>query len=378
MAVRELVHRKWNSLLSLLGILTTVGLFVAYLTTAEASKRETTRITRDIGFNLRILAKNTDMDYFWTVGFSDQTMPEEFVKKLAGYQNVFFAYNHLVASLEQKVPLQGREVLLTGLAPAITAPGQSKQPMGFSIKPGTLHLGYQAAQWLKLKKQDTLELAGKRFLIEKCLAEQGTSDDIRIFGLLSDVQSVLKLEGRINEIKAIDCLCLTGDQDPLKILREELAKALPETKVVQLRSIADARARQRQMVDKYFALATPFLLVICAAWVGVLAVMNVRERKVEIGILRALGYGSGRIAGLFFAKALLLGAAGALLGYAIGSTLALKAGPGVFQITAKSIQPVGGLLMQALLFAPLFSALATFVPAMMAITQDPAETLREE
>ena len=33
---------------------------------------------------------------------------------------------------------------------------------------------------------------------------------------------MLNLEGRINEIKAIDCLCLTTDQEPLKILRAEL------------------------------------------------------------------------------------------------------------------------------------------------------------
>ena len=80
-------------------------------------------MTRDIGFNLRIIPKETDMDQFWSDGFSDRTMPEQTVQRLAGFERVFFAYNHLVASLQRKWSLAGKEVILTGLAPAITAPG---------------------------------------------------------------------------------------------------------------------------------------------------------------------------------------------------------------------------------------------------------------
>jgi len=375
---KELVHRKLNSLLSTLAVLTAVALLVAYFTTAEASRRETTRVTRDLGFNLRIIPQNTDMDHFWAVGFSDQTMPEETIQRLAKFEHVFLSYNHLVASLQARVQLHGKEVILTGLAPAVTAPAQKKQPMGYAIKPATVLLGYQIAQGLGLKKGDSLEFAGKEFRVEQCLAESGTDDDLRVFGLLSDVQGVLNQEGRINEIKAIDCLCLTTDQNPLKILRAELARALPEAKVIHLRSLADARARQRQMVERYFAFITPFLLVVGAAWIGVLAVLNVRERKVEIGILRALGYGSGKIATLFLAKPILLGSIAAVLGYAIGSGLALLYGPGIFKVTAQSIQAKPGLLLWALAAAPPFAALASFIPAMLAVTQDPAATLREE
>jgi len=378
LVLKELAHRKLNSLLSTVALATAVALFVAYFTTAEASRRETTRVTRDLGFNLRIIPKTTDMDYFWTVGFSDQTMPEETIHRLAQYENVFLAYNHLVASLQAKFPLQGKEVILTGLAPAITAPAQKQQPMGFAIKAGSVHVGYQTAQRLGLKKGDTLELAGKRFTVARGLAESGTDDDVRVFGLLADVQRVLNREGRINEIKAIDCLCLTADQDPLKVLRAELAKALPEAKVIQLRSIADARARQRQMVEKYLAFITPFLLVVCAAWVGVLAILNVRERKLEIGVLRALGYGSGRIAALFLAKPLVLGILAAVCGYALGSALALSYGPEIFKVTARWLKAEPALLLWALVAAPAFAALASFIPAMLAVAQDPAVTLREE
>ena len=74
-----------------------------------------------------------------------------------------------------------------------------------------------------------------------------------------------------------------------------------------MRTIADARAKQRQTAERYFAFMSPLLLVVCAGWVCVLAVLNVRDRRSEIGLLRALGHGSARIAGLFLGRALLIG-----------------------------------------------------------------------
>ena len=375
--VREMFHRKLNFLLSALAVLGTVALFVAFLTTAEGSKRETVRVTRDVGFNLRIIPKETDMDGFWARGYSEETMPEETVERFAKYDKVFLSYNHLVATLQRRVTHEGREVLLTGLARTITAPAQSGRPLGYDIRPGTVIVGFQVGQRLGLQAGGALELSGQRFSVERVLVESGTEDDIRVYGSLRDVQRALGLEGRINEIKAIDCLCLTTEQNPLKILRAELEKALPEAKVIQLRAIADARARQRQTADRYFGFMSPFLLVVCAAWVGVLAVLNVRERRAEIGLLRALGHGSERIAALFLGKAVVIGVAGAALGWMLGSALALHFGADIFQVTSKAMAARPALLWQALVAAPIFAALASFIPAMLAVTLDPAETLRE-
>lgn len=378
LAVKELRHRKVNFLLGVLAVTIAVALVVAYVTTAAAARRETVRVTRDLGFNLRIIPRSTDMDRFWAEGFSDQTMPEDSVRRFAQHTNTFLAFNHLVASLQQRFPLAGREVILTGLAPTITAAAQQGRPMGFEIKPGTLHVGYEVARRLGLEQDGTLSLGGRPFTIARTLVESGTDDDIRVYGALTDVQQLLHLEGRINEIKAIDCLCLTADENPLDLLRTELEKALPEAKVLQLRVLADARARQRRMTDQYVAFVTPFLLVTCAAWIAALAFLNVRERRPEIGVLRALGFGSGAVALLFLTKALALGIAGAVAGFAAGSAIALRIGPEIFQVTARSITAQPALLGWALLGAPLFAALAMFLPTVLAVTQDPAVALRDE
>ena len=378
MILKELWHRKANTILSLLGLVGIVAFIVGFLTTAEAAKRETRRITRDLGFNLRIIPQETDMDRYWFEGFSSATMSEETVNRLAAQEGVFMSYNHLMASLKRPYTIDGREVILMGVAPTITSVDKKKRPMGYTIKPGTLQLGYQVAQRLGVKVGDSLSLGEQTFSIAKALVESGTEQDVYVYGTLGDVQAILNMEGQINEIKAIDCLCLTADEEPVKILRQELAKVLPEARVIQDRVQADARAKQRQMIENKFGFLSPFLLVVSALWVGIMATLNVRERRAEIGVLRALGYGSASIARLFLVKAILLGVLGAMIGFALGNALALGIGPEIFRVTAKAIQTDWSLLGYALVVAPAFAAMASFIPAMQAVAQDPATTLRED
>jgi ABC-type antimicrobial peptide transport system permease subunit len=186
------------------------------------------------------------------------------------------------------------------------------------------------------------------------------------------------MEGRINEIKALECLCFTMSPEEFRTtLREQLAQVLPEAKVIEIQAIAIARQRQRLMVEKYFALIMPVVLSVCAVWIGALALMNVRERRYEIGVMRALGYRSSKIAALFLLKAVVIGLIGAAVGFGIGTSLAVSYGAEIFTITANMIKPVYALLGWSLIAAPIFAALSSFIPAMVAITQDPALTLRE-
>jgi len=383
MTLLSLILREWrhhwiNALLSTVGLTIAVALLVALRMTTGAAERETRRVMRDLGFNLRIIPKTTDMDYFWTHGFSDQTMPESTVRTLADQSGIFVTFNHLTPALEGRVALAGASAILTGLGETIVSPHEGRQPMGFRIKPGEAFLGHSVAQRLQVKKGDTFELAGKKLRVEKALSESGTDEDLRIFTSLRDAQAVLQSPHRINEIKAIDCLCLTADQDPLSKLRQVIETALPEAKVLQLRTLADARARQRQMAEKMAAYATPLALSFGGTWVGLLAWLNVRERRAEIGLWRALGHGSGRLAGLLLGKAVLLGLLGAAAGFALGTGLALAAGPSLFQVTAKSLQADPQLLWKALAWTPLFAAIASLPPALKALADDPALSLRAD
>ena len=374
--IKDILHRKTHFLLGLAAVVMAVALFVAFVTTAAAGNRETARLMLKTGFNLRIIPADADMNRFLINGFSDRTMPAEYVDKMA--QQKGFSYNHLLATLQQKIVWRGMEVILTGLAPEVCPPDQKKSPMVFEIKRGTAYVGSVLTEHLKIKKGDAIDVNGTRLEVVQCLSPAGTLDDIRIQCHVVDAQTILNLPGRINEIQAVDCLCFVPTDDPLAVLKDELARVLPDAQVIQMTRIAEARNEQRRMVHSYLAFVMVAVIIVAGAWIGVLAMLNVRQRETEIGIMRAIGYRADAIAALLLGKAVLMGILGAIIGFAVGSALAVVFGPDIFKMTAKAIKADYTLLAWSLIAAPAFAAVASFIPVMRAVAQDPADTLRKE
>jgi len=75
------------------------------------------------------------------------------------------------------------------------------------------------------------------------------------------------------------------------------------------------------------ALAGIAAISLAVAGIGIMNVMlvSVSERRAEVGLLKALGGSRGQILSLFLTEALLLSAAGALAGVALGVALVLAA-----------------------------------------------------
>jgi len=374
----EILGRKLNFALSLSSVIVAAAFFVSFFTIGHASKQETIRLMRDMGFNLRIVHKDTDMEKFWRQGYSEITMPESHVFELASHAGL--SYAHMTAILQRKIKWRDREVFLTGIAPEVSPPGKKKSPMAFSIPAGSIYVGFEIARSLGLKRGDTIDISDHPFLVERTLSESGSDDDVRIYAHLHDVQDILGEKDNINEIKALQCLCVVDGQNinDMQMLRDQLKSVLPNTKVLLIQDIASARERQRLMAEKYFSLLVPFVVVVCMAWIGILTWINVRERRQEIGIMRALGYDSVKIASLFLGKAVAIGFIGAGFGFVFGTVLSMRFGPEIFKVTANLIKPQITLLYWALIVSSLFCALSAFIPAVWAVTQDPAVTLRGE
>ena len=374
--LKEIRYRKLNFLLGVVGMVTAVAIVVLFFMMTDASQNETRRLTRDMGFNLRIIPAKTDMNDYWISGYSDRTMPEQFVDKMVDANSFYYA--HLTATLHKSIQWKDKEVVLTGISPNELEPkGSTKSKMIFAVSPEKIYVGYEIANDFKIKEGDKLPVLGKEYLVERTLAETGSEDDIRIYFDLKELQGLLKMEGRINEIMALNCLCSTESDDPLKELRNQLSEVLPNTKVIMNKTVAVARERQRKMMDNYFAVLLPIILIGCVLWVGTFSMLNVLQRKTEIGTMRATGFSNWKIARLFFARALLTGLLGAVFGFILATWLGMEYGTEIFKVTARSVKPIYALLYKALLLAPLFSALAAFIPIVFAIKQEPAEVLKE-
>ncbi len=376
---------------------------------------ETRQLMRDMGFNLLIVHRDTNMSDFWAADFATKDMPQEYVDRLAADQRLTYV-THLVATLQARIDWENRKVLLVGYLPEATQSHmRHKSPMGYSIEPGTVFLGHELGA--DLKEGGTVEVLGKSFRIARILPEQGSKEDITVAMALADAQTLLDKPGRINQILALGCNCAGSN---LPNIREQLSEVLPETRITEFRSIALARAEQRELVaakqnqilgamkanleERQRVLAqqeeimanlaasrtriqrvmetlaqviTPLVVLAAAVWVGLLAMANVRERRTEIGLLRAIGKSSSAIAVLFLGKAILLGLSGAVAGAVLGTWLGDWFGSRALEVVTGQTRIHYELLLAALLGAPVVTLLATYLPTLSALMQDPAVVLRE-
>jgi putative ABC transport system permease protein len=182
-------------------------------------------------------------------------------------------------------------------------------------------------------------------------------------------------------------------------IRTELSQVLPDTQVIEFASQAVTRAetRQRAAVEAWSAIAreqenrarlrrqreslaailTPGLVLGAALWLGTLCFNNVRDRRAELGLLRALGLRTRQILALFLSRAALIGLAGACLGYGAGLLFGAlwQESPAAPRVAA--LAPDAKLAIAVLLAAPLVAVLAGWLPACLAAQQDPAVALKE-
>lgn len=374
LVLREIGHRRLNFLSATLAVVVAVTLAVAAVTMSEGARRETVRLMRNMGFNLLIIPERANFADFWSEDFAQADMPEQYAYQLAEARTLDI--QHVVARLQKKIEWRGRKVLLTGLLPEIQMRHMpEKSAMSPAIEPGTAYLGYELWRAEGIAEGDVIDVLGHKFKVVKLLEENGSKDDIRIWGHLHDVQAALGMAGRINEIECLHCLC---GGNALATIRENLRRELPGTQVTEFQTLAVMRAETRRMMDRYAAFIIPAIVLVCAVWVGLQMLGNVRERRAEIGIYRAQGVASTPIAALFLTKAALVGIVGAVVGFAIGTGLAMHIGPRIFIHTANKITAEPGLLLWALLLAPAVAIIAAWLPALQAVAQDPADVLREE
>ncbi|MCD6307909.1 MAG: FtsX-like permease family protein [Candidatus Latescibacteria bacterium] len=419
--IREILHNRLTFLVALLSVTVAVGVFTAELTVLDAYDIETERILseksarleedmrvmeddyrkimKELGYNLLILPKGQKLGNFYADGYASKLMPEDFVTRLS--ETDIMTIQHLLPSLERKIrwPEQAnRTIILVGTRGEVPYLRRNpKEPMLDAVKPGEIVLGYELWNSIGLELGDRVTLLGRKFTVGERYLQRGNKDDITAWVDLETAQEMLGCEGEINAIVALKCMC---EANEIGLVRKQVADILPETQVIEIdnKVVTRAKARERAKATADSALSAeklyrenlrgkqeefaswlvPLVILGSAILIGVLAFNNVRERRAEIGILRAIGYRSNQILTIFIAKALVLGTLGAIIGYSCGfaiaaasindSTVAINT-PDLFNLSV---------LIAVLLSVPLLSAVSSWIPALIAARQDPAGILSEE
>jgi ABC-type lipoprotein release transport system permease subunit len=419
---REISYRKVDFCVSAAAIAVAVAISVAVMTLLRAHearaddlaslrKDETLALMRSVeddyrkitlksGYNLLIVSKNQNLAQFYAQGYAKDFIPESYVSRLA--DSPLITVRHLMPTLSQPIAWPGQtgiQAILMGVRSEVPQSHlNTKAPLWQPVELGQARVGYVLAQQLGVRAGNSLDVMGRTFTVSEIPPERGSADDITFWLHLDDAQAVLERPGQINAIMALSCHCAEAT---LEGVRSEIAKILPDTQVIQLAAQTAVRASARDRAaalseetiaaeEAYHhsqqrqqeALATwllPMTFLGAGAWVGLQALANVRTRRSEIGIWRALGFQSQQVAFIFLAKAVLLGLGGALIGYVLGFATGLAwshlEGVRFGEYGARALFDLR-LLLGAMFLAPFLSLLASWLPTQIAARQDPVRALR--
>jgi len=418
-------YRKLNFALAVLGVLVAAAGLIAQTTLLraydartesfiaadmdEAVKRlnfvqnEYRKITLQYGFNVRVLPEGQSLADFHAEGYASKTMDQNYARRLAD-SDLLTTIRHLAPILRQKITWteKKRRIVLIGThgEEPLKERKRRKKAIIKTIPEGKIDVGYDLWNSLDLKSGQSVKLLGREFEIRKCQTEQGSQDDISIWVDLKAAQEMTDKVGKINEIQAVDCKC--ADANPVKI-RRELSKILPGAKVMvktkpavaraavrvvdqqdrikELQARKASRARLRRGREELMAVTAPLLVAGAALWISLLALGNVKQRTVEIGILRAIGLSGGKILSVFLIRSLIIGLVGAVAGVILGGALGAAVAAAWGELTEFS--QVGALfsplvIALAVICSPILSALVSWPPSVSASRQDPAVVLSRE
>jgi len=155
----------------------------------------------------------------------------------------------------------------------------------------------------------------------------------------------------------------------------QIQEELPGTDVRVIRRVAEGEGQILTHVEMLLWLVTLAAMLAAALAVGASSAASVMERQAEIGLMKALGAGSGTVGLLLAAEQLLLAFVGGGIGYALGIILARLLGESIF---GAAPEPTLLVFLVAIGLAAVVTLLGSAIPLRRASRIEPAPILRGE
>ena len=276
-----------------------------------------------------------------------------------------------------------KSITITGVVPeryvAVTRLNEKIVAGELRLNPGDVVIGTDLARDLGVALGDKIRLStptspGDAYQV-RGIYDLGQRNLNRAYAYvtLPTAQALLNLPGGVSSIElAVDDL----------FGAEALAARLQAQTPHEVESWMKANSQLRTALNNQTVmtlLVRFFLALVVAIGVASVLIVSVVQKTKEIGILRAMGAGRGRILRVFLMQGALIGAGGAVLGSACGYLLTsimsnfLRADDGTPLFTA-TFSPT--LYLYTVLGATVLGLVAAVMPARRAANLDPAQAIR--
>jgi len=298
---------------------------------------------------------------------------------------------------EHAVAIPDGSTYVTGVQK--TNPWWSVDGKWFAENSNECAVGSAFAKKFGVKIGDTLNVRGNESADWKALKIVGllTTGGPEENAVVAPLQTAQALSQKPEQYRRLYVSALTkpedafGRRDPRTMTAEEydrwycspyissialqIGQELKGTDVRVIRRVAEGEGHVLTRVRTLLWLVTMVALLASALAVGASAAASVLERRTEIGLMKALGAGSGLVGVLLAAEQLLLALVGGGIGYALGIFLARELGERVFGFAP---EPKLFVLFIILGLAALITLLGSALPLRRASRDEPAPILRGE
>jgi putative ABC transport system permease protein len=198
----------------------------------------------------------------------------------------------------------------------------------------TCEIGEKAASQFHLHVSGVLKLKTGR-AEESCVVSQirsfGGVEDSQIFMPMKTVQRLAGLPQQVSLIQAV----VPGTPAQIEHYLDDLRHQFPDVEVRPIRQFTEGEARIYNRISGLLTATVGIVLLLTGLCVMAAMTNVAMERKMDVGLMKAIGGSMRRVLRLFLAEAALLGLAGGLVGAALGIILSMGLGKAVFGVAAR-------------------------------------------
>jgi len=195
-------------------------------------------------------------------------------------------------------------------------------------------VGQKVASALKMAPGDGVWLRNglQRYSVHaSVLPPTGGPEDNQIFFELEAVQRLL---GQVQRISLIQ-LSVSGTLKQVEQFITELQPQLGDAEGRPIRQFTEAQARIYNRISGLLNFTVALVLMLTGLCVMAAMTNVAMERKMDVGLMKAIGGSMRGVLRLFLAEAALLGLVGGLIGAALGIILSMGLGKAVFGVAAR-------------------------------------------
>ena len=215
-----------------------------------------------------------------------------------------------------------------------TALAQYERDSNFLSSDAHCAVGQRLASALRLKAGDEVRIIGgaasdsdSTFL----LPSTGGPEDDQVFIYLYKAQSLFGHPKSVSQIQ----INVPGDSYQIQQYIENLQDKLPEVEGHPIRQFTEAQAKIYSRISGVLNYTVALVLILTALCVMAAMTNVAMERKMDVGLMKAIGGSVRRVLRLFLVESALLGLVGGVIGAALGIFLSIGLGKAVFGVAAR-------------------------------------------